>query len=220
MRTHLPSADVPSADVLSAQIPSAHLPSASVRLALALVLASVVAAMFAGCAVDGGVAPPPAAARPDAHTASSAEREGAVPKGATVFDDHLPAVSGLDPTLRAALRDASIAAQEDGVSLVVNSGWRSADLQSRLLREAIATYGSEEEAARWVATAETSPHVSGDAVDIGPWAGADWLGRHGEAYGLCQIYVNEAWHFEYRSEATTQGCPRMFLDPTRDPRMG
>lgn len=58
-----------------------------------------------------------------------------------------------------------------------------------------------------------------DAVDIGPWAGAEWLGRRGAAFGLCQIYVNEAWHFEYRPEAATQGCPRMYLDPTQDPRM-
>ncbi len=31
--------------------------------------------------------------------------------------------------------------------------------------------------------------------------------------------VIEAWHFEYRPEAATQGCPRMYLDPTQDPRM-
>ncbi|WP_399173825.1 hypothetical protein [Streptomyces sp. WAC 05379] len=30
-----------------------------------------------------------------------------------------------------------------------------------------AEYGSEDEAARWGATATTSPHVAGDAVDIG-----------------------------------------------------
>jgi D-alanyl-D-alanine carboxypeptidase len=46
-----------------------------------------------------------------------------------------------------------------------------------------------------------------------------WLSEHGAAYGLCQIYRNEPWHFELRPEAIESGCPRMFPDPTHDPRM-
>jgi hypothetical protein len=76
-----------------------------------------------------------------------------------------------------------------------------------------------EEAARWVATAETSAHVSGDAVDIGPFDATAWLSEHGAEYGLCQIYSNEAWHYELRSEAGDHGCPPMYADPTHDPRM-
>ena len=89
----------------------------------------------------------------------------------------------------------------------------------RLLDEAVWKYGSEAEAARWVASPDTSPHVSGDAVDIGPSAAAAWLSEHGAAYGLCQIYGNEPWHYELRPEAGAQGCPAMYADPTHDPRM-
>jgi hypothetical protein len=92
-------------------------------------------------------------------------------------------------------------------------------LQEQLLRAAVDEHGSLEEAARWVATAATSAHVSGDAVDIGPWAAAAWLSEHGAAHGLCQIYANEPWHFELRPEARELGCPRMFADPTEDPRL-
>jgi hypothetical protein len=61
--------------------------------------------------------------------------------------------------------------------------------------------------------------VSGDAVDIGSAGGTTWLSKHGAAYGLCQIYRNEPWHFELRPEAMKRGCPPMYADPTRDPRM-
>jgi hypothetical protein len=70
-----------------------------------------------------------------------------------------------------------------------------------------------------VATAEASPHVSGDAIDIGQSNAATWLSEHGAEYGLCQIYRNEPWHYELRLEATEGGCPRRYADPTQDPRM-
>ncbi|MBJ7330271.1 MAG: hypothetical protein JHC95_10260 [Solirubrobacteraceae bacterium] len=85
--------------------------------------------------------------------------------------------------------------------------------------EAVAKYGSEQEAARWVASPTTSAHVSGDAVDIGPSGAAAWLAEHGAAYGLCQIYGNEPWHYELRPEAVDRGCPPLYADPTHDPRM-
>ena len=80
-------------------------------------------------------------------------------------------------------------------------------------------YGSEREAARWVATPSTSAHVSGDAVDIGPVGATAWLAEHGAAYGLCRVYGNEPWHYELRPEAIAHGCPPMYADPTQDPRM-
>jgi zinc D-Ala-D-Ala carboxypeptidase len=147
------------------------------------------------------------------------EAGGAVPDGTTVFDDEIPGVANLDGDLLGALRQAAGAASDDGVEFVVDSGWRSPEYQEQLLREAVAKYGSEEEAARWVATPDTSAHVSGNAVDIGPAAAAAWLSEHGAAYGLCQIYGNEPWHYERRPEAIDQGCPPMYADPTDDPRM-
>ena len=133
--------------------------------------------------------------------------------------DETPELANLDADLVGALRQATAAAADDGVAIVVDSGWRSPEHQERLLREAVAKYGSEEEAARWVATAETSAHVSGDAVDIGPFDATAWLSDHGAEYGLCQIYGNEPWHYELRPEAIDHGCPPMYADPTHDPRM-
>lgn len=125
----------------------------------------------------------------------------------------------LKPGLREALHDATADAAAAGISISVNSGWRSPEHQAQLLRKAIVRYGSEANAAQWVATPETSPHVSGDAVDIGPTDAMSWLSQHGAAYGLCQIYANEPWHYELRSRASVDGCPPMYADPTRDPRM-
>jgi LAS superfamily LD-carboxypeptidase LdcB len=147
------------------------------------------------------------------------EADGAVRDDVTVFDDAIPAVANLDPGLLKALRQAATAAAVDGVEFYVNSGWRSPEHQNQLLREAVSKYGSEEEAARWVATAATSPHVSGDAVDIGGSDATEWLSEHGAEYGLCQIYRNEPWHYELRTTAIDRGCPRMYADPTHDPRM-
>jgi hypothetical protein len=142
--------------------------------------------------------------------------DGAGP--ATVFGDE-PGVANLDPDLLDALRQAARGAADAGVEFLVESGWRSPEDQSRLFREAVSEYGSEAEAARWVATPNTSAHVSGDAVDIGPSAATAWLSEHGSEYGLCQIYGNEPWHYELRPEAVEHGCPPMYADPTRDPRM-
>lgn len=145
--------------------------------------------------------------------------DGKIPAGVTVFDDSYPAVTKLDPALLRALRAAATDAARDGVRFYVNSGWRSKAYQEELFDEAIAQYGSAAKAARWVARPGTSVHEAGDAADIGPDAAAAWLARHGAAYGLCQIYANERWHFELRPGAAAHGCPAMYVDPTRDPRL-
>jgi zinc D-Ala-D-Ala carboxypeptidase len=150
---------------------------------------------------------------------AAGKEHGAVPDPVTVFDDETPAVVNLDPELLGALRRAATDAARDGVEIFVAGGWRSPAYQDRLRAEAVSVYGSEAEAARWVATAETSAHVSGHAVDIGPPGARAWLSEHGAEYGLCQIYRNEPWHYELRPEAIDHGCPPMYADPTHDPRM-
>ncbi len=147
------------------------------------------------------------------------EADGVLPDGVTVFDDRYPGVANLDPDLLQALREAATDAAHDGVEFFVDSGWRSPEYQNQLFREAVSEYGSEGEAARWVATADTSAHVSGDAVDIGHFDASAWLSEHGAEYGLCQIYINEPWHYELRPQAIDHDCPRRYADPTHDPRM-
>jgi LAS superfamily LD-carboxypeptidase LdcB len=143
--------------------------------------------------------------------------DGVLPDGVTVFDGGYPGVSRLDPELLRALRRAATDAAAEGITFTVNSGWRSPAHQDQLLREAVDEYGSEEEAARWVAPPERSAHVAGEAVDLGAEAAA-WLSAHG-GYGLCPTYGNEPWHFERRPEAIGVGCPPPYADPTQDPRM-
>jgi zinc D-Ala-D-Ala carboxypeptidase len=160
-------------------------------------------------------------AHPTSRPTGRGEADGVIPDGApvSVFDDSVPAIGRLDPDLIDALRRAATDAEADGVGLRVNSGWRSPEHQQRLLDEAVVEYGSQEEAARWVATPETSAHVTGEAVDIGPSEAAAWLSEHGAPYGLCRIYGNEPWHYELRPDAVDDGCPPLYADPTEDPRM-
>jgi hypothetical protein len=169
-------------------------------------------------AVAAGSAAPLSHHHHGSRTGPLGEAGGALPAGTTVFDDDLPGVTNLRPSLLRALRRAATDAARDGVRFVVNGGWRSPAYEDRLHREAVAKYGSEAEAARWVATGSTSPHVTGDAVDLGA-AAAGWLSAHGAAFGLCRIYANEPWHYELRPEAVRHGCPAMYADPTHDPRM-
>ena len=123
-----------------------------------------------------------------------------------------PAIARLDPDLRAAVVAAAADAKADGIRLSVTSGWRSKAHQERLLEDAVQRYGSVSAALHWVSTPDTSAHVTGDAVDIGPNRAADaWLSEHGADYGLCQMFANEPWHFEL---ATSPGgdCPPMLPD--------
>ncbi|WP_245662653.1 D-alanyl-D-alanine carboxypeptidase family protein [Nocardia vermiculata] len=148
----------------------------------------------------------------------AALHEGELPSGVTVFSNEYPGVANLAPDLIGALRAAAADAGAEGIEFRVNSGWRSREYQNRLLRAAVAKHGSTQAAARFVATADTSAHVTGNAVDLGSDAAA-WLSAHGAAYGLCQIYRNEPWHYELRPEAIERGCPAMYPDPAHDPRM-
>ncbi|MDY0829742.1 M15 family metallopeptidase [Microbacterium sp. BG28] len=188
---------------------SAIAPARSRRLALAalgLVAAILLAALAgvwlrAALTTDGSFAPD--------------EANGLIrgDQAVTVADDHLPAIAGLDAGLRDAMHAATTDAAGDGVALLISSGWRSEAYQRWLLGDAIRYYGDEETARQFVATPEASQHVTGDAVDIGPLDAQLWLGEHGAAYGLCQTYANERWHFEL---ATTPGgtCPDMRADAT------
>jgi zinc D-Ala-D-Ala carboxypeptidase len=213
-----------------ARTPTRRTPRILVAGLLAVIAAIIGALGYQSLAPSSSRATSPIAAAPLAHRPHESlrsehrgalgEADGAVPDGTTVFDDEYPSVANLDPALLRALRQAATDAAGDGVELYVDSGWRSPRYQEQLLHEAIAEYGSEEEAARWVATPKTSAHVSGDAVDIAHSDATAWLSEHGANYGLCQIYSNEPWHYELRPEAVHHhGCPAMYADPTRDPRM-
>jgi hypothetical protein len=140
-------------------------------------------------------------------------RDGVIPEGETLspFDVNQAAIANLDPELREAIQRAADDAEEDGIELLITSGWRSRNYQQQLLDEAVVTYGSLAEARKWVNTPEKSTHVSGDAVDVGFTDADYWLIQHGYEYGLCQTYANEIWHFELTVEPG-ESCPAPIAD--------
>ena len=191
-------------------------PAATRTRSRGILTRSTAGLLVAVVALVGTLAHQAATTGPDG---SVTEADGALPEGVTVLDDRYPGVANLAPDLLRALREAAADAADDGVAISVNSGWRSRAYQNQLLREAVSKYGSEANAARWVATADTSPHVSGNAVDVGNDDATAWLSAHGVTYGLCQIYRNEPWHYELRPQAIGRRCPAIYADPTQDPRM-
>lgn len=150
-------------------------------------LAQVVGPTDRPLAVDGA---------PDAPAAPPG---GATPEESPGTGDDPPApreVTGLDPELVARFEAAWALAAADGIELRITSGWRSADEQQALVDQAVARYGSEAEAHRWVLPPEVSAHVQGLAIDVGPTEGVLWLGDRQQETGLCRTYANESWHFE------------------------
>ncbi|WP_243772482.1 M15 family metallopeptidase [Actinomadura barringtoniae] len=148
-------------------------------------------------------------------SASTAQDDGRIDDAhkPTPFDVNHPAIRNLNKALLAALQKAATHAERDGVHFVVNSGWRSERYQRELMEQAVTRYGSREEAKRFVLSPEKSAHVKGRAVDIGPTDADSWLGRHGAAFGLCQTYANEMWHYELATKPGGE-CPPQRPDAT------
>jgi len=120
-------------------------------------------------------------------------------------------VRGLDADLVARFRQAAITAHaEAGIEITITSGWRSAAQQQEILDAKVAEVGVDE-AHRLVAPVDASAHVQGLALDVGPYDGALWLRAEGWRFGLCQVYVNEPWHFEPTVDPGTT-CPPLVPD--------
>ncbi|KXO90727.1 M15 family metallopeptidase [Tsukamurella pseudospumae] len=120
--------------------------------------------------------------------------------------DTVPGTVGLVPALAQAYSAAYRAAAAEGVALSVTSGKRSWAQQESLWTQGVAQYGSPAAARRWVLPPAESTHVSGEAVDVGPWQGAAWLQANGNRWGLCRTFGNEWWHFELVTSAGG-ACP-------------
>lgn len=92
----------------------------------------------------------------------------------------------------------------ENVKLGITSGYRSPETQERLWREALAKYGSEAEARKWVAPPGRSQHNHGNAADLkylSP-AAQEWVHQNAGQYGLAFPLSNEPWHVEL---ATARG---------------
>ena len=169
--------------------------------------AALLAATLAACSGASFSTPGPAGGSEGAAGQSGevSVADGVLDEPVSVTAD-LPALTGLDDDLLAAVQHAADDAADDGMQMLITSGWRSAAYQEHLQTEAVEEYGSAEEAARWVASPTESRHVSGAAVDVGPTDAAYWMSEFGSRYGLCQTYANEVWHYELATEPGGE-CP-------------
>ena len=108
-------------------------------------------------------------------------------------------VSDLNIYVKNRFLAAQSEARREGVTLVITSGFRTAERQQYLYNRAIQKYGSAREASKWVLPPDKSHHPDGIALDVnypGDPEDTKWLELNGYKYGLCRVYKNEWWHFE------------------------
>jgi LAS superfamily LD-carboxypeptidase LdcB len=111
----------------------------------------------------------------------------------------------------ALMRAAWVAQGGDPRRLRLLSGYRSSARQAVLFSRAVAQYGSEAAARRWVAPPGSSAHQSGRAVDLDIDGGSlsssrvdamraapayKWLAVNAAAFGFFP-YAAEPWHWEW-----------------------
>lgn len=183
------------------------------RNRLACLTAVILLASLVGCASVSGASLVVGSGVAVTSSDELGPQDGYIPVGETVkLTDDVPSVTKLDKPLRDALIRANEAAEADrGIEITLVDGWRSDRYQQYLFNQAVITYGSDEEASRWVKRGEQSKHELGKAVDIATADAMDWLNLFGAEYGLCQIYANEAWHFELTADASGT-CPPLLID--------
>ena len=115
------------------------------------------------------------------------------------------AISGLDPRFASSVWDMLQAAEADGLNLRITSAYRSPEVQARLWENALAKYGSEQAARKWVAPPGKSKHNKGVAVDFAGPGGllrdanspeAQWIAANAARFGLDVPMSWEPWQVE------------------------
>jgi Transglycosylase SLT domain/D-alanyl-D-alanine carboxypeptidase len=96
---------------------------------------------------------------------------------------------GMRPDVAAAFDRMAAAASEDGLSLIVNSAFRSDAEQAELF----AVHPDP----RWVAPPGHSLHRCATELDLGPETAYGWLAMNASRFGFVQRYSWEAWHFGF-----------------------
>ena len=184
------------------------------RALLTTLVAGAVVTVLAGCTAAGAPGAMTQTFTPVPSAGPLGQSDGYVPEGSTVkLTDDVPAITRLDGQLKDALTKAAASAASKHITFTFTDAWRSARYQQFLFNKAVITYGSAAEATKWAKPANKSMHVEGKAVDIATADAMDWLTRFGAPFGLCQIYANEIWHYEYRADAAAAGtCPPQLAD--------
>jgi hypothetical protein len=96
---------------------------------------------------------------------------------------------GMRPDVAAAFDRMAAAALRAGLSLVVNSGFRSDAEQAALF--------AAHPDPRWVAPPGHSLHRCATELDLGPESAYGWLAANASRFGFVQRYSWEAWHYGY-----------------------
>ncbi len=96
---------------------------------------------------------------------------------------------GMRPDVGAAFDRMAAAAASDGLTLVVNSGFRSDAEQAAL-------YAANPDP-RWVAPPGQSLHRCATELDLGPETAYGWLATNASRFGFVQRYTWEAWHYGF-----------------------
>jgi hypothetical protein len=102
--------------------------------------------------------------------------------GPLVFRDG----EGMRPDVAAAFDRMAVAAQADGVDLIVVSGFRSDAEQAELF--------AAHPDPQWVAPPGQSLHRCATELDLGSEAAYGWLAANASRFGFVQRYSWEAWH--------------------------
>jgi len=122
-----------------------------------------------------------------------------IPLGQTEIVEGSVRPNEIHPQVLARFLSAQAAAKEEGIEMVIDSGYRTTQTQEYLFNRAIKEHKTAEEAIKWVLPAELSRHPWGLALDVNlhhEKSGASWLEANGATFGLCRVYENEWWHFE------------------------
>jgi hypothetical protein len=96
---------------------------------------------------------------------------------------------GMRPDVAAAFDRMAVAAQGDGVSLLVVSGFRSDAEQAALF--------AAHPDPKWVAPPGHSLHRCATELDLGPETAYGWLAANATRFGFEQRYSWEAWHYGF-----------------------
>ena len=122
-----------------------------------------------------------------------------IPLGQTEIVEGSVRPEKIHPQVLARFLSAQSAAKEEGIEMVIDSGYRTTQTQEYLFNRAIKEHKTAEEAIKWVLPADLSRHPWGLALDVNlhhEKSGASWLEANGATFGLCRVYENEWWHFE------------------------
>ena len=93
------------------------------------------------------------------------------------------------PDVAAAFDRMAAAARQAGLSLVVNSGFRSDAEQAALF--------AAHPDPTWVAPPGQSLHRCATELDLGPETAYGWLAANAAGFGFVQRYSWEAWHYGF-----------------------